>query len=446
MFRVLARLIADPTLSLPNATVQDDTVATLFATHPLQLSRWLEETWAEGGLASWPGTSANPLRTPDDIVARHRLPDGLRQGTMRSGLHPPQVPPAPKVVPSEFSDGNYAIGGRVGALPWEHLFYAYLVESTGIVEIMSEVVRRYTVGETLSPPTVETLAWVRSTEELFFRDPPLFHIGAVASQLRPDARINRRNAYWRMFGCDLPHALTGRADGQLWKRDAGNAANTRFLELWHDLLRQVWLGIEHDRNMVGSNPTDQNYVAYLCQTIGELLRARRRGGMLAREEFAYVSMMSWFHLTVESDTALVSSLGAAAGAAGNPADRLATIGGLVGIRPPRQTRELFELADVVSPLMWLIEQQRFDAPANAELLYRSFGASTRPIPTTMMRIVDLWQSGTGERLKEPAGKPRETLTAPARASSQPLRLPSVNATAGTPPKVILSPNGRTPAA
>jgi hypothetical protein len=40
--------------------------------------------------------------------------------------------------------------------------------------------------------------------ELFFRDPPLYSITGVTSEMRPHARVARRNAYWRMFGFDLP--------------------------------------------------------------------------------------------------------------------------------------------------------------------------------------------------------------------------------------------------
>ena len=147
--------------------------------------------------------------------------------------------------------------------------YAYLIEATGIFEILGEVVRRYVVGETLPTPSMDTLVWVRSTEELFFRDPPLFGIGGLTSQLRPEARINRRNAYWRMFGLDLPHPIGMGIEGQPWKRDVGETANERFLELWNELLRQVWLGIEHERNTSGANPTDASYIGYLCQAIGQ---------------------------------------------------------------------------------------------------------------------------------------------------------------------------------
>jgi hypothetical protein len=318
--------------------------------------------------------------------------------------------------------------------------YAYLVEATGVFEILGEVVRRYAVGETLPSPTMDTLVWARNTEDLFFRDPPLFGVGGLlTSQLRPDARVNRRNVYWRMFGLDLPHPPGKGVEGQPWKRDLGTAGNTRFLELWNELLRQVWLGIENDRNSSGANATDATYIGYLCQTIGEMLQLRRRGGMLSREEFAYVTMLSWFHLTVEHDTALVSDLHANAGGLGNPADRLASIGKVVGIAPSRQARELFELADQVSTLLWLIELGMFNAEDKATLLYKKDGVSDPLIAQTMNRIVDLWQSGTGERVKDLAVTTRRPQIE--RRAAQPTKLPGELV-----PTVLPSTNGqRSPA-
>ena len=69
------------------------------------------------------------------------------------------------------------------------------------------MVRRLVIGETLGKLSVESHQWLRTTEELFFRDPPLFSIAGIVSEARPQARVNRRNAYWRMFGFDLPHPL-----------------------------------------------------------------------------------------------------------------------------------------------------------------------------------------------------------------------------------------------
>jgi hypothetical protein len=420
MFRKLAE-------QLDKVTSGEKTSADrVFTFHPEQLSRWLDEVWAGGGWAAW-GKIANnqPGQTPlgdGQVVSMSKLPDGLIQ-QLASGVNKPD--PTNTTVqsfPLPFGYNPPALG-TTGVFLWDHLIYAYLVESTGIIEILADVVRRYVTGESLPLPHIETTAWVRGTEDLFFRDPPLFRVGSLTSQLRPDARINRRNAYWRMFGLDLPHPTPG-IDGQPWKLTAGAAANTRFLEIWNELLRQVWLGIENEKNTSGSKPTDSNYIAYLCQTIGQMLRLRRRGGMLSREEFSYVCMLNWFHLTVETDTSVVTDLSATAGTVGgNPADRLAAVGRIVGIEPSRQARELFELADLVSPLLWAIELQVFDDPIQAEMLFRlhDLGPTVTPIiAATLNRIIDLWQSATGERVKDLAVTQRR-VQAPVR-SAQPTKL------------------------
>ncbi|MCP2296944.1 hypothetical protein SAMN04244553_1167 [Nocardia amikacinitolerans] len=435
MFRLLAQLSVNPSLAFPPPAGPAD-AEYVFGIHPLQLSRWLEEIWGSGGLAAWglPPPLA-PLGTAD-VDRRLQLPQALLDD-LRSGIGPGPgaVPPGP--VPPDFVLSAADQLGSTFPWPWDHLIYAYLIESTRIVDILGEVVRRYLVGESLDAPSVQTLVWLRNTEELFFRDPPLFQIGGLTSSLRPDARVNRRNAYWRMFGFDLPFPLAGKSEAQPWKIDVGTGTNTRFLELWNELLRQVWLGIENDKNAVGANPTDPAYVAYLCQTLGELLRQRRRGGMLAREEFAYVCMLSWFHLTVESDTSVVADLKATAGVGGNPADRLSSIGAHVGIAPTRSARELFELSDLLSPLIWFIELDVFSTPATASVLFNSFGLPNPPFPTAMTRVIDLWQSATGERVKDLAVTTR---TARGRAA-QPTRLPTGAAFAGLPGQIAATRDG-----
>jgi hypothetical protein len=154
-----------------------------------------------------------------------------------------------------------------------------------------------------------------------------------------------------------------------------------------------------------------------------------------------VTALSWFHLTVESDTAVVHDLRATAGATGNPADRLAAIGQRVGIAPARHARELFELADLVSPVLWFIELNQFSTPAQAETLFRIFGVLNPVVARTMIRIVDLWQSATGERIKD-VGIRGAQPTAAGRAA-QPTRLPAGPAPAQV--QAAPSPNGSSPA-
>jgi hypothetical protein len=383
----------------------------------LELIRYVEDQWAVSSTAPWlfPAGGAPALGPPMPTAAGERL----------------RLPPA---VAAGLSPGFRVISPVGLPLPWEHLIYAYLIESTGVMEILGEVVRRFAIGETLEAPDPEALAWLRSTEELFFRESPQFSIFSLTSQLRPEARVNRRNTYWRLFGMDLPQPLPGSPTPEPWKVQTG-AVNNRFREVWVELLRQVWLGITNARNSVGANPTDPNYVAYLCRTLADMAELRRRAGMLAREEFVYVTTLNWFHVTVETDTPIVRSLRAET-ESGSPADRLRRIGERVGMTPSPASRELFELADQVAVLLRLIDRRVFDASDNARLLFDT-SVIGNPLPAAMTEIIDRWQSATGDALKELAVR---ATGGPATVTAQPVRLPEP--TAASQPQLTAAANGK----
>ena len=427
MFRTLARLLKDPLLNNPSAGYSPK----VFEIHPYQLSQWLEATWTwNNAVALWLGSGYPPNQSPylgnPAIVRALELPDSpnpvLTQEFLRSGipLHDSQVPefassPAP----------GQSISKTVG-LPWEHAAYALIIESTGVYEILAEVTRRYVVGETLEPPSRQTQQWVRATEELFFRDPPLFHITGTASQFRPDLRMTRRNLYWRLLGMDLPHPLPpaypASSGVQPWKQDVG-VANTRFHELWLELLRQVWIGYENVNNTSGANPTDPAYMAEICRYLKDMLDMRRLNGQLAREEFVAVSQLSWFHLTVESDTPLVVDLRAQGS---DPFDRLTKIGERVQMKPSPRSWELFQIADLISTVLRFIELKSFDSAAHAETLYKGNTSLQRD----MIRIIDLWELATGDSIKDqgvrmPAqGAARPQPQSQPQRRAQPARSPS----------------------
>ena len=314
-------------------------------------------------------------------------------------------------------------------LLWHHLAYAYVLESTGIVEIFAEVVRRLLVGETLGVLSPDSIAWLRATEQLFFRDLPNFSVASVLSQVRPFDRANRRNAYWRMFGLDLAHAVpplwAGSGPLADWKGLTG-PVNHDFRQKWSELLRQIWIGVENRANVNGANPADPSYIALLARALKDLLGNRRRGGALAREEFAYVTMLNWFHLTVDSDTSVIVDLQAQASSA---ADRLGALGQKVGITPALRSRELFDLAEPMSTLLRGIELGLFDTEETAATLFTDKTNIFRDVLDT----INNWQSATGERVKE---SPAQQLPA---AGRQPLRVPtpaaapaSLNGSAPTP--------------
>jgi hypothetical protein len=401
----------------------------VFLVHPLQLSRWLDEAWQAAALVPPLPIGSTSTRPPS--IGGNFIVDALDL--------PRQLPPA-SLLPSgiDFADVDVyqdrTIPPAGPGLLWHHLAYAYLVESTGALEVFAEVVRRLLVGETLGPLGAESVKWLRATEELFFRDPPLFSIAGVTSELRPQARVNRRNAYWRMFGLDLPHPIPARwappSTDTPWKQDVGAGVNTDFRAKWSELLRQVWLGLENATNTSGAKPTDEAYIATLCRALADMFNDRRRGGLLAREEFAYVATLSWFHLTVLSDTPIVVDLKAQAS---HPSERLALIAERVAMRPAQRARELFDLAEPMSSVVRAIEIGSFDTDAAAATLFDPNSALGRE----MRDLINQWQSATGERIKE-----RVTATA-VLTDRQPLRVPTPGAPDGVRPASAPSLNGRT---
>jgi hypothetical protein len=173
----------------------------------------------------------------------------------------------------------------------------------------------------------------------------------------------------------------------------------------------VWLGLENSANTSGSNPTDASYVSFLSSTIKDMLNNRRRGGLLAREEFVFVTVMSWFHLTLQTDTPIVKDLKAEAT---SPGDRLSLIAQRVGMTPAARSRELFDLAEPMSTVLRAIELGSFDDSTAASTLF----AANTALGEEMRDLINLWQSATGERVKDrPTGN--VSLSSP-----QPLRLPA----------------------
>ncbi|WP_144384404.1 hypothetical protein [Streptomyces sp. SAJ15] len=390
----------------------------VFLVHPLQLSRWLDEAWtAPVGAPVLGSTSLShpPFLGSNTVITDLALPDPT------AGARPPLPSGINLANPDLFNDQVFIRKPLIV----HQLIYAYLIEATGAYEVLSEVVRRLALGETLNAVSPEGLQWARATEELFFRDPPLFTIGGIHSRFRPDIRVETRRAYWIMFGFDLPHpvpprwAMPGGVGAVPWKVDIGDGVNVGFREKWSELLRQIWLGVENQNNGIGPNPTDSEYVGFLCKAIKDMLAMRRIGGRLAREEFVHVTTMSWFHLTLEQNTSIVRDL-KCEGA--HPSDRLARIAQRVGMTPAPRARELFDLADLMSAFLRSIELGMFDTGTLAQLLFLPTAGNAQ-LRADVNRIIDLWQSATGDRVKE---RPAVVVGGRQQTSAQPLRLPGAD--------------------
>jgi hypothetical protein len=369
MFRQLAGAInVDPNVSGPQ----------VFALHPMQLARYLEETWINRALP--------PLfPAPTGL----EVPPPLRPQEAQSSVTP--APPA-------------------GAL-WDQLIYAYMVENTRAYEIFRRVLEEFLYGERLGTPTDATHRWLRTTEQLFYSADAPFRIYSLTSWVRPDPRATRRNAYFRMFGMDLNH---GTDDNRPYPYPRAAAANTEFVATWEEFLREVWRGIENFSNTSGPRPTDDATIANLARTLDDMLSVRREAGNLSRDELQHVSTMSWFHLTLTFDSPVVSDLEAQ----GNSAEeRLLKVGQRVGLPAHSRSGAYFRLADNMSLILRAVESAQFDDATRVPVLYSPPGTGQPDIRGVMTDIIRDWSLATGRDMKSR----RVSVTAP---QPRPIRAPA----------------------
>jgi hypothetical protein len=288
---------------------------------------------------------------------------------------------------------------NVANVPWQHLIYAYMIENTRAIEIFRRVVWEFAHGERLGIPLNDvTYAWLRTTEELFFRDgspPPI----TINSRIRPEFEASRRNAYFRMFGMDLNHGPQGGA----YPYEKPAVANRDFVGVFEEFLRSVWRAIVNVTNSSGPRETDPEAIANLALRLQYMLTARRGGAALlgrnlTREEFIAVTTLDWFHLTVEADTAVVVDLQSAST---SPEERLRLIGERVGIPAHARSHNFFLLAQAVSALLSEIELGSYSTSNAAQSLYALpvLPATTNPIRDNVLIVINHWSMVTGRDMK-----------------------------------------------
>ncbi|ABA58650.1 hypothetical protein Noc_2190 [Nitrosococcus oceani ATCC 19707] len=271
---------------------------------------------------------------------------------------------------------------------WDHLIYAYMIENTRVYEIFRKVLHEFRHGEQLGVPIEGAEHWLRNTEELFYKEPASFFIYSLGSFIRPNLCSSRRNAYYRMFGMELNHQGEDKIP-----YEKAQAANSEFVYIFEEFLREVWLGVINVNNTSGSNPTDDAEIANLAEKLHDMLVTRRLGSNLAREEFFFVSMMAWFQLTLEFDSPIVLSLRAEGT---SPEQRLHKIAQRVGLPAHALSKNFFDMADAISRVLIQIETGIYNDPGAVPALYtRVSGGPEADIRT----IITHWSITTGHDLK-----------------------------------------------
>jgi hypothetical protein len=248
--------------------------------------------------------------------------------------------------PSDWSGWNAPI-------PTRHLGYALLWELTGVPEIFARTVQAFADGERLGVPSLAIAEWVRRTEAYFFRPGAPY---SLVSAFQPDDRETRWRAYYRMFGADL--GVRGAA---------ADGANIKFPDVAQEMFEHLRTGIAAKEAALRECPDDVQ-IAQLSRQLKQMLKARRRGGNLAREEQVAVALMCWYANALADNSPLVQGL-SLSGA--TPGERLEQLGRRVGVAPHPNSEELIELAWPLETVLLLIERYDFSSPDFARELYKT---------------------------------------------------------------------------
>lgn len=386
MFRRVVRIPPLPNSTNPETPIAPQKAEQLFRSHPSELAALLEMAWQ---FRKWEkdtsGNPIHPLGHPNRRSDIPQLPDYLLEALFGNEFN-------------DFFDVNKGcfLPNNIGLFRWDHLIYAYLIENTRIYDIFRKVIHEYRHGERLGVPLASSQHWLRNTEELFFRDAAPFSIYSVSSYIRPDLGASRRNAYWRMFGMDLNHGMDDTKSYPYVKPDT---ANREFVSTFEEFLREVWVAIANAKNETGTNPKDDGAIANSARRLHDMLRTRRTNGNLSQEEFWFVSMMSWFHLSVEFDSPIVVSLRAEGS---SEEERLKKIAERVKLPAHGKSYYFFRLADPLSRLLTQIEIGTYNNPDAVPALYDP----TSLVEDDMRLIITYWSYATDRNMKE---KPRSVV-------------------------------------
>jgi hypothetical protein len=358
------------TLALPPPAAQAAAQAQVLTCDPFDLVLRMEEVWDTANIWGQPQTPAG--------AGRKAL---YSMGGFNSAVVPMPAQPA-----------------------WDHLIYAYAIENTRVAQILARVVHGFRSGEGLGIPSVATQRWLDVTETLLFNAGNPIAPWLSTSSIRPNAEAVRRNAYQRMFGMDLAFGTDSNAP---FLYDKAEASNKTFVQLFEELLFELWRAIENVRNLVAGNTTDDDRIFRLAQQLGYMLRSRRINQILGREELAATTAMGWAELTVISDTPVVVDLRAEGASA---ADRLQVMGERVNLRPHSRATSFFAMAAELSLMLRALEADWITDSSTSWLLYQTTVPPNVPTPpvgvvplgTEVRRVITEWAAASGRDLKSRA--------------------------------------------
>jgi hypothetical protein len=335
--------------------------------HPSILEALLERCWNfRLNVTNEPTIQPGHPDRRSDVPGR---PDAL----LNPLLSPTPAFPVPRILPGAGNINVPALDAAIQAvvsapsvrppgIRWHHLIYAYMIENTRVAEVFRRVIDSFLHGERMSTLSPQSQRWLWTTEELFFRDPPSFSVGTQTSYVRRSLNETRANAYQRLFGMTL-----NATDGNKPTFVVAEHANADFVQVFDELLHEIWQGRSNFANAAGARPTDDAKLAELATRLSDMLGSRRVNGTLSREEFMAVATMSWFHAMLETGNhSIIADLRAETS---SPEERLFKIAQRVGYPAHGLSKSYFEIAEPLSRILIAIEQRTYNNPLAVPALY-----------------------------------------------------------------------------
>lgn len=285
----------------------------------------------------------------------------------------------------------------VGAVIYDHLFYAMLMEVTGIEKAFEEAIKRIYKREIEFNPRNGAMDYVHKTAALWFNGWPFDSPVNPFSTHRPDLQQIKDQAFYRMFGWRQSSSSNGQAGDM-------PSPQTNYVDFYYDfeeLAREWWIGFSNQDNTTGSNPTDTDAIRQKAEAIRRRLLAQRDKSFMSLDEYYLVCRASWFHLSLEAECPLLAGLGIKETSAAQSAIAL---GNKVGVPVHQLSETILRMLDPGSEIMNAIETGIFEQQPTA-LYAREFGKGTGTvtanpiIPERMGILVNGWAALTGRDLK-----------------------------------------------
>ena len=179
-------------------------------------------------------------------------------------------------------------------------------------------------------------------------------ISSINRHVRPDLEATRRNNYQRLLGMDLNH---GAVDNKPYSYMQAEASNKEFVSTFEELFRASGSASSTPATTAAPSRPMTSKLQDLTKKLNDMLLARRVSGNLSREEFVAVAMMSWFQVTLATNTSIVKDL-----RADGEERRAATlpIAQQVGVPAHGLSGSYFEIAQDISKILLLIETGIFE--------------------------------------------------------------------------------------